>query len=619
MALRLGRPTLQIVRRAPMDDVMARATSAAPPRRNGLLGNLVVVAIAVVAGSAAAHNAGVVDIPLLPDVASPDRAEVTGWTTTPDGAERSVLGDGPSTSSTATEAQGENAAATGPSAPGGAGATRNTDGLGASNGTPAGPGGAAGGSASTGTNASANSGSTSGGVTNGVGSTTTTTPGPGASLGMLRFVDRSHPNASDANPGTSEDAPWKTVVHAARTVRAGQTVYVKAGEYADGEVRLTHSGSPGARIVLAAYPGHERRAVIQGAGFMSVGNSHVELRGLMFRNTPHAGIRFEGPEDASRPPARDIVITGNHTHDTCSSGISIWGVDWGTDPGDYDNIRDVVISNNLLELGTNGCKNEIITVANGAVNVDVRSNTIRLGDPRMEGGDEGIDFKEGVRDSRIHHNTIHGLSDKAIYIDGGSADRNGTRLANDQPFVRNIDIYANHIHDLPSAGISIVTEGKGDVDGISVFNNVIHDVDGDGILVYDHPGGRAAGGTVRNVHIVNNTAHRAGLRHSGHGGIRVNHPRATGVVIRNNIAWNNNGYDIRGEAETTIDHNLCREAHCETTVDPSFQNPGGDDFRLRDDSPAIDAGGGALAPSTDRAGRPRPSGGGVDLGAHESS
>ena len=430
------------------------------------------------------------------------------------------------------------------------------------------------------------------------------------------YVDRSHPYASDTNAGTSEDAPWRTVVHAAETVRAGQTVYVKRGVYDDGRVELTHSGTAAAPIVLSAYPGDERKAELTGEGFRAEGRSHFELRGFKITHTSAHGIRLEGPESPTAPPATDIVISGNHTHDTCRSAISVWGADWGDDPGDYDNIRNVDIADNLIELGANGCTGEVVTVAGGAINVDVHHNIVRMGDPTAQGGDEGIDFKEGVRDSRIFANEIYGLSDKAIYIDGGSADDSATRLANDEPFVRNIEIFDNHIHDLPSAGISIVTEGKGDVDGISVFNNVIHDVDGDGILVYDHPGGREMGGTVRDVHIVNNTTYYSGLRHGGHGGIRVNHPRATGVVIRNNIAWNNNGFDIRGEAETTIDHNLCREAHCETTTGPKFAGPARRDLHLTTASPALDAGSDAGAPATDREGTLRPTGR-VDLGAFE--
>ena len=46
------------------------------------------------------------------------------------------------------------------------------------------------------------------------------------------YVDRSHPQASDFNPGT-EAAPWKTIQHAANTLVAGDIAYVKAGVYAE--------------------------------------------------------------------------------------------------------------------------------------------------------------------------------------------------------------------------------------------------------------------------------------------------------------------------------------------------------------------------------------------------
>lgn len=442
-------------------------------------------------------------------------------------------------------------------------------------------------------------------------------PGPGADLALacggcdVFYVDNMHPNASDGNAGTSQNAPWRTVVHGAAQARAGDTIYVKAGTYDDGWVEITRSGTAAQPIVLAAYPGDEREAVIVNAGIRATGRSHIEIRDFKIMHSPAQGIRVEGPPNASDPPATGIKIIGNHTHDTCSSGISVWGIDWGEDPGDYDNIRNVEVAHNLLELGTNGCKNEIITVANGAVNVDVHHNVIRYGDPNMTGGDEGIDFKEGVRDSRIRNNLIYDLSDKAIYIDGGSGP--------EDPLVTNIEISGNVMHDLPSHGISIVTEGRGDVDGIWVFNNVVHSVDGDGLIVYDHPGGNADGGTVRNVHFVNNTIVDSGRRHEGHGGIRVNHPTATGIVIRNNITWNNNGYDIRGESETTIDHNLCRETFCETNADPRFRNGAVHDYRLTATSPAIDLGSHDLAPATDQRGVVRPTNQPQDAGAFDAS
>jgi hypothetical protein len=420
------------------------------------------------------------------------------------------------------------------------------------------------------------------------------------------YVDRNHPGADDSNAGT-EEFPWRTIVHAAEVAGAGDTVLIKAGIYQDGDVEVMHSGAPGQELVFAAYPGDEHQAIIKGARFLSIGNSHIVVRGLKVLESPSHGFRFEGPRDASEPPAENITISGNHTYDTCGSGISVWGVKWGYDPVDFDNIRDVVIEDNLLELGTHGCKGEIITVAGGAVNVTVRNNEIRLGDPAMEGGDEGIDFKDGVRDSRIYGNYIHDLSDKAIYIDGGSDPRD--------PLVTNIHIYNNIMMHLPSAGISIVTEGMGDVDGIYVYNNVAAHTDGDGFRVYNHPGGEAAGGTVKNVHFINNTAIDTGRDHGG--GLKVNHPDATGIVFRNNIAWNNADYDIRGEAETLIEGNLCRDAICEVQDDPRFVDPQNDDYRLRADSPAIDRGLFEEAPDFDMLGTARPQGAAPDLGAYE--
>lgn len=420
------------------------------------------------------------------------------------------------------------------------------------------------------------------------------------------YVDRDHPAANDSNAGT-EDFPWETIVHAADVADAGDTVFIKAGIYADGDVVVANSGVAGEEIVFTAYPGHERQAVIKGAAFRSFGKSHFRVHGLKVLESPSYGFRFQGPADPTEPPAENIVISGVHTYDTCSSGIAVWGVKWGENPGDYDNIRDVIIEDNLLELGTHGCKNEIITVANGAVNITVRNNEIRLGDPAKEGGDEGIDFKEGVRDSRIHGNYIHHLSDKAIYIDGGSDPSD--------PLISNIHIYDNVMMHLPSAGIVVTTEGLGDVDGVYVYNNIVAHVDGDGYRVYDHPGGNAEGGTVKNVHFINNTAFDTGLEYGG--GFRVNHDTATGIVFRNNIAWSNKDYDIRPAAETLTEGNLCAESFCEVSEVPQFIDSWNDDFRLQASSPAIDRGLFQGGPAVDIAGTPRPQGAALDLGAYE--
>jgi hypothetical protein len=239
-----------------------------------------------------------------------------------------------------------------------------------------------------------------------------------------------------------------------------------------------------------------------------------------------------------------------------------------------------LIIGNLVQLGTDGGNSEIISVSSGAVRVHVVANEVSIGDPEDVGGDEGISFKEGVRDSKIYGNDVHHLVDKGIHIDGGSADWDA--------LITNIEIFDNRLHDLPAPGLWVVTEGMGDVDGVYIHDNWAWNNDGDGFLVYDHPDGAAAGGTVKNIVFEHNIAFNNGT-HSGYGGFRVNHQSATGIVFRNNIAWGNTGRDIRGEDETTIEHNLCRDVdRCEITSGPMFISAPGN-FGLSAGSPAIGA------------------------------
>ena len=49
------------------------------------------------------------------------------------------------------------------------------------------------------------------------------------------------PTGSNSNDGRSEDQAWKTIAHAASKVRAGDTVWVKAGTYTGENVVFANS------------------------------------------------------------------------------------------------------------------------------------------------------------------------------------------------------------------------------------------------------------------------------------------------------------------------------------------------------------------------------------------
>lgn len=423
------------------------------------------------------------------------------------------------------------------------------------------------------------------------------------------YVAGAQSNASDGNPG-SEAQPWKTIAHAAQAAKAGDTVYIKAGLYA-GEVNVANSGEPGKEIIFRAYPGDERRAVIEGGAFNIKSKSYIQVRDLKIQNSPGRGIYVRGPDDWRAPPVRNITLSGNHTYNTYSSGISVWGVSYGLDPGDFEGVTDIVISDNLIEKAVNGGYNECITVAYGVRRADVRDNELRDGGDPARGG-EGIDFKDGVKDSFIRNNYIHGLSRRGIYVDGGGATG---------AVSGNIHIYGNVVVDDPGDAIMVMSEGEGDVDGVYIYNNLVVNSARNGVALYQHPDGLGIG-MINDVQIVNNTVLRGGRAGSGWGGISSNMSAATNVVVRNNIALYNNGFDIKYTSHnTTVDHNLCRNSVCESNGDPLFVSPTGDpstwDYRLKPGSAALDWGSSVGAPSRDMDGVARPQGAAVDLGAYE--
>jgi hypothetical protein len=428
-----------------------------------------------------------------------------------------------------------------------------------------------------------------------------TRPAPITDLGTgdrVRYVDRSHPAASDAGPG-SEAAPWRTVLHAVKTARAGETVLIRRGTYPEHEsnrVPVANSGTAGNPITFAAYPGDERQVVIAGATFLISGRSHIVVRGLkvtgVTSNSSARGFSIEGP-------GTGITLTGNETYGTYSSGIGVWGVPWSTNPTDYRHLFDIVIENNLIRRACDGGYNECITVANGVNNVIVRNNEITESGNTALGG-EGIDFKEGVFGGQISGNYVHDIVKVGIYLDAA-----GVGIG--PGGVEDIDIFGNVVRNITEGeGIELSTEGTGNLRNIRVFNNVVQGVNKNGLLVYAHPSGS---GTATGVTFMNNTVY-GNTRY----GVRIDWPstRASGILARNNIATGN-GYgdwSVASGSAAAADHNLWG-------TDPLFENVAAGDFRLRAGSPAVDTGSATGAPAVDFAGVPRPQGAGFDIGAHE--
>src|SRR5205085_1083823 len=83
-----------------------------------------------------------------------------------------------------------------------------------------------------------------------------------AATGMAFYVSTT---GSDSNPG-SLSSPWRTIQHAANSVQAGDTVYVRGGVYNE-SANISVSGSAIAgSITFQSYPGET--AIVDGTGLV---------------------------------------------------------------------------------------------------------------------------------------------------------------------------------------------------------------------------------------------------------------------------------------------------------------------------------------------------------------
>ncbi len=416
------------------------------------------------------------------------------------------------------------------------------------------------------------------------------------SIGFVNAADYYvSPQGNDNAPG-SEVKPWKSIQHAADTLIAGDTVFIREGSYNE-RVLPKNSGKPGAYITYTSYPGE--RATIDGAGiaydwaglFHINGTSYIKISELNFTNSAYFGIEIRGD-------VQHITIEKNHFHKCHSSAVHAWfnKARW--------TISDIVIDGNeITETNMSGSQ-EAISLC-GVNGFEIMNNHVH------HIHKEGIDAKEGSSNGKIHHNHVHDFYTKfavGIYIDSSRSEG------------KNIEIYQNTIHDAKS-GISLATELGGSLTNIKIYNNLIYgNRHGFSIHHYEKPGTHLK----KDISLINNTFHNNELA------VRMTEVKENfaNLIIRNNI------FSGKGRAATnlgslkeedlTMDHNLFGPASKIHTFgkntlkgDPQFINAAKADFRLQKDSPAIDRGSAEKAPSSDFDGNTRPRGKAYDIGAYE--
>ena len=411
------------------------------------------------------------------------------------------------------------------------------------------------------------------------------------------------PGGNDSWPGTVIQ-PWATIQHAAETVVAGDTVYIKAGTYSE-RVTPSNSGSAGNVITYAAH--QSDLVTIDGSGITlpSWGGGLFEISGLSYITVTGLRVINAGPGDNDVgilvESSDHVVVSNCSTNNTASSGIAAW------------NSSNITIAGNEVELACNDGEQECITVANTDTFV-IRDNHVHHGGPGSIGG-EGIDAKDGSRNGEVFGNHVHHINRLGIYVD--SWDKHTYA----------IEVSGNVVHHCAGDGFALAAENGGLLEDVVVFNNIAYANDNVGLTIggWGEPG---ATHPMADVTVINNTFHGNGTAGWG-GGILIDNPEVTGLVIRNNICSENSDFQIANEAAApspTIDHNLIDGTQSypgaingsdHQTGDPLFADGANADYHILTGSPAIDTGSSTDAPVDDFDGSPRPLGVGFDIGAFE--
>lgn len=384
------------------------------------------------------------------------------------------------------------------------------------------------------------------------------------------------PTGSDAAAGSST-SPWRTLQKAAAAVQAGDLVIVRAGTYAGFD--LWTSGTAADPIVFRADPGVVVNAPNPRTsdGLNLEGASYVVIEGFTVSGVPRAGIRS--------------VI--NH-HVTIRNNIADLNGRWGIFTGFSDDllIENNVTSRSQLEHGIYVSNSGDRPVIRHNVTWGNYANGIHMNGDLSQGGD-GVISNALVERNTIYENGRGGGS--GINCDG----------------VRDSRIQNNLLFDNHASGISLyrIDGGDGSRNNVVVHNTIVQAADARwAINIQD-----GSTGTTLYDNILYN-------QHPWRGSISLSPDSRPGFTSDYNVVMERFTLDD-GDSVLTLAQwrgATGQDGHSIVAAPAQlFVDPAADDYRLRDDSPARDAGLTLADVTEDIEGTPRPGGPASDIGAFE--
>ena len=470
---------------------------------------------------------------------------------------------------------------------------------------------------------------------------------------------------ADSNPGT-ERAPWRTLQHAADTVRPGSTVNVRGGVYEE-LVSINASGNPtDGYITFRSYPGET--AILDAGHFTPSGRqgvltihnqSYVRIEGFEIRNFCTAEHRLAPLGISVMGAGSHIELLKNNVHhieqtfggrDAPGSGGNGFGIAvYGTDA--KTPISELVIDGNEVHHLQTGSSESLVVNGNvtnfrithnvvhdnNNIGIDVIGFERTAPDPAVDQARDGVVSGNLVYNITSRGNPAYGNEQNSdgIYVDGG------TRVLIEQNVMHDVDF-----------GIELASEHKGRATSyIIARNNLIYHCHTAGVSIGGYAPER--GRTDHSI-VVNNTLYENDTSETGSGEFQMQWNMA-GDIFENNIVYAgppclitlNRSQVEKNQSPVTIDHNLyycasgsksstwkefaatvagfdkyvesTRNDHHSHFLDPHFVDPAANDFHLRADSPAIAAGttNGVPVGELDLEGSPRVKSGNIDIGCYQ--
>jgi hypothetical protein len=387
----------------------------------------------------------------------------------------------------------------------------------------------------------------------------------GAAYAATYYVATNGSDSRSCAQAQSASSPKQSLNNSIGCLQAGDTLYVRQGTYAEAIMNVRFAGTSwNSPIRIAAYPGETVWLTSAGAPYvvyLASGQQYIEFDGINLDGSSASTGVIQiaswsgGNAHHIRFKNAELVGNTNTNFNTAGSGPAM-----------------VLVTGQAAGIGGN----EFISLT-----VHHAGNLI----------DTAPGFYIGSSDNLIDACDVYDTTGTGIEV------FNGYGLTPNNNTIRN-----SRIHDItrgrPSnggnTGWGLIVEAA---TSTKIYNNTIYrntlNGAGHGLILSDAP----------NSQVFNNTVYA----NTGYGIEVVSY--SPGTLVQNNISYSNYWNDYLDYGGGAYDSN-------NLVTDPHFVNAAGGDFRLRSDSPGIDAGTNVGVPY-DQAGSSRPQGNGYDIGAFE--